>query len=171
MMNNKFFEFLHNHNIYDDKVYKYYLNNANNFDYYNEDMFRSYIGCSFITSKNKILKQIIPIVPYPVDDITTLINIHEYVHTLGCYDKINKRFKSSVSDEILPIFYEKLFVLENNNTKLNNYEEFLDNAALESNDEKYLLGVKVSKYLLDDYNYDEFNKLNKKIKKLSKKYY
>ncbi len=170
-MTNNFFEFLHHHNIYDDKTYKYYLNNANNFDYYNEDMFRNYIGCSFVTNKNNILKQIVPVVPYLVDDITTLINIHEYVHTLNVYERLNKKFKTSIYDEILPIFYEKLFVLENSNPKLNNYERFLDKIAADNDDEKYLLGIKVSNDLLNNYNNDNFNKMSIKAKKLSKKYY
>ena len=170
-MNNAFFEFLRSHNIYNDKVYKYYLNNSNYFDYYNEDVFRNYIGCSFITNKNNILKQIIPVVPYLVDDITTLINIHEYVHTLCAYDKLNKKFEMSITDEILPIFYEKLFVLESNNSKLDDYEKKLDNMALKSNDKKYLLALKMSKSLLCIYNYDEFNKMTVKTKKLTKKYY
>ena len=75
-MKNSFFTFLLKHNVYDDKVYKYYLNNSDNFDYYNEDMFRNYIGCNFVMDKYGILRQIRPFVPYAVDDITTLINIY-----------------------------------------------------------------------------------------------
>ena len=52
-MNNKFFEFLHTHNIYDDEVYKYFLNHSVIFDYYNEDFNRSFIGCNYIKDKNE----------------------------------------------------------------------------------------------------------------------
>ena len=170
-MINKFFEFLHIHNIYFEEVYKYYLNHSCNFDYYNEDYFRGLISCNFNMDKNGILKEIITFVPRQVDDITTLINIHEYVHTLCAYDSLNKKFILKDDCEILSIFYEKLFVLEQNNPKLNEFERMLNAAALESDNIKYIKATKIANKLLDSYDHDTFKTLKNKIKKLDKKYY
>ena len=170
-MNNKFFEFLHTHNIYDEEVYKYFLNHSDNFDYYNEDFYRCYIGCNYIKDRNDILKEIRPCVPRRVDDITTMINIHEYVHTLCAYSRLNRKFKLDDNCEILPIFYEKLFILECNNPQLNAYENVLDSAALGSSDIRYIKATKISNELLDSYEYDEFKLVSKNMNKLNRKYY
>lgn len=169
-MKNKFFEFINNHNIYDKDIYEYYINHSDRFDYYYEDFLRSGIRCNYLVNKFGILKEIRPFVPYIVDDKTTLANIHEYVHTLSTYNMLNKRFKLKDDCEILPIFYEKLFVLENNNDNLKRYEEFLDKAALESNDKKYLIAVKMFDELLNTYDYNNITDMKKKTKKLIKKY-
>ena len=170
MIHNEFVLFLKKYNIYDEEIYRYYLENANRFDYYNDDFLRNFIGCSLIIdNKHNGLKQIIPTVPYPVDDVTTLINIHEYVHLFSIYNKLGKKYKKDISEEVLPIFYEKLFVLENGNSNLNNYEKQLDEIALKENDERYLLALKISQYLLDSLNVFTFNELVKVVKKVRKK--
>lgn len=172
-MLNKFFIFIYDNGIYDQEVYKYYLNNAFIFDYYEQNMFKSSIGCSLIIDKDTdILLGIKPIVPAMVDDITTLINIIEYVHTLCLYNKINKKYKDSVTSEVLPMYYENLFVMENESKELQKFKADLDKAALNSNDEKDLIALKLSYKLLDERkNNDNFKKVNKKVKKLSKRNY
>ena len=169
-MKNIFYEFINMHNIYDKNVYDYYIKHSDRFDYYNEDFLRNGIRCNYFVDSSGILKEIRPFVPNIVDDETTLVNIHEYVHTLLAYDMLNKRFKLDDDCEILPIFYEKLFVLESDNEGLNRYEEFLDRAVLEGNDKKYLMAVNMFSELLNTYDYNQINEMKKRTKRLIKKY-
>lgn len=169
-MQNLFFEFIHKHGIYDEKVFKYYLDNAYTFDYYNEEFLIPAIGCTLII-KNKILKEITPIIPNEVDEITSLINVHEYVHTLCLYSRLNKRWKKEAYDEVLPIFYEKLFIKEYGNTNLENYGNILDNAAIKDGNKEYITSIKVCDELLSNYKHDGIDCISKKAKKLYKKNY
>lgn len=170
-MINTFFKFINEHNIYDKNVYDYYIKHSDSFDYYNEDFYIPFIRCNYYyINSSGILKEIRPFVPNVVDDKTTLINIHEYVHTLLAYDYLNKKFKLNDDCEILPKFYEKLYVLESNNNSLIEYEEFLDKAALESNDKKYIMAVNMFNELLNTYDYNKINDMIKKTKRLIKNY-
>ena len=169
-MINTFYNFINEHNIYDKNVYDYYLEHSDNFDYYNEEFLINWICCKLIFNCKGFLKEIRPFVPNVVDDKTALININQYVHTLLTYNYLNKKFKLNDDCEILPKFYEKLYVLESNNNSLIEYEEFLDMAALESNDKKYLLAVNMFNELLNTYDYNKINDMIKKTKRLIKKY-
>ena len=167
-MKNVFYEFLHSHNIFDEMVYDYYLSHSFKFDYYNDDYLLNFIGCNYVVDKNNILREINSVVPNIVDDVTTLINIHEYVHTLCSYKYLNKKFKLSNYCEVLPIFYEKLYVMELNNDKLNKYEEFLDQSVIRNSDDRYNLALNLFDKLLLNYDYDKIGVMNSKTKKLSK---
>ena len=169
-MKNIFYEFINMHNIYNKKVYDYYIKHSDSFDYYNEDFLRNFIRCNYFINSFGILKEIRPYVPNIVDDKTTLVNIHEYVHTLLTYDMLNKRFKLDDDCEILPIFYEKLFVLESDNEGLIEYEEFLDKAALESNEKRYIMAVKMFDELFNNYHNNGINDMKIKTKSLIKNY-
>lgn len=170
-MRNDFFVFLNKYNLYDKGVYSYCNEHALRFDYYNEDFFRGSIGCTYMVDKYGILNEIIPFIPNLVDDITTLINIHEYVHVLSCYDKLNQHFKLPKSNEILPIFYENLYISECNSARLKRFKQKLDELALSSNDDNYLMSLKVQDELISNYNNDSFSDLNYKAKSLLKKYH
>lgn len=172
-MLNKFFIFIYDNGIYDQEVYKYFFNNAIQFDYYEEDMLRNNIGCNLvIDKKNDILIDVIPFIPRMVDDITTLINIHEYVHTLCLYKNLNKKYKDSVILEVLPMYYEKLFAMEHDSDILRSYEAKLDDITLNSNDKKYLSALKICYQLLDgNKKNNSFKKINRIAKNLSKNIY
>ena len=169
-MINTFYNFINKHNIYDKNVYDYYLEHSDSFDYYNEDFLINWICCKYIFNRKGFLKEIRPFVPNVVDDKTALININQYVHTLLAYNYLNKKFKLNDDCEILPKFYEKLYVLENNNKGLIEYEKFLDKAALESNDKRYIMAVKMFDELFNNYHNNGINDMKMKTKSLIKKY-
>ncbi len=170
-MKNIFYEFINEHNIYDKNVYDYYIKHSDSFDYYNEDFYIPFIRCDYYyINSSRILKEIRPFVPNVVDDKTALININQYVHTLLAYNYLNKKFKLNDDCEILPKFYEKLYVLESNNKGLIEYEKFLDKAALESNEKRYIMAVKMFDELFNNYHNNGINDMKMKTKSLIKNY-
>ena len=163
----KFIDFLKNHNLYDEKVFKYWQENSTYFDYRDEDS-RIFMGC-FYQYENGYLRKIGLFIPFIDDDKTLLINIHEYIHLLLLYYKIGTKHKIGNDKEVLPLFFERIFVEENNTKELNKYYQYLNQIINEENKEEYILGLKLSDSIKEKYNNDNIFKLDKKVKKLIKK--
>ncbi len=161
----KFIEFLKEHGIYDKEVVSYFHENSFRFDYLDEE-FREFIGVYYMTNGKELLG-IRAYVPYMNDDKTVLINIHEYIHVLMNYNDINKNTNVLYKDrEVLPIFYEKVYVKENPTDELIEYHNQLNESIYNNEQEEYLLALKYSDELMNDYNNQSINKLNLKVKKL-----
>ncbi|MBQ6538952.1 MAG: hypothetical protein IJL76_01590 [Bacilli bacterium] len=161
----KFIEFLKTHNIYDEEIVKYFNNNSTRFDYLEEE-YRPFIGVYYMT-EGDILTKVKPMVPFINSDKTVLINIHEYIHLYLIYNKINKPVNIMTRDrEVLPIFYEKVFVKENPSLELLKYHEHLNESIYNEGQDEYLLALKLSNELIDSYENDDIKKLNHKVKRL-----
>lgn len=164
----KFIDFFKRHNLYDEKIFNYLQENSVMFDYRDEDS-RPFIGCYYSYSKDNKLQKITLCVPFIDDDITTLINIHEYIHGILMYNKIGYKFKTNIDCEILPMLYERIFIEETQNEELNEYLEYLNQKVLENPKPEYQLALSIQDELLEEYNKNNnIKKLNKKIKKLTK---
>ena len=163
----KFINFLKKHNLYDEEVIQYWTKNKISFDYLEEES-RCLIGC-YYKIENKILTKISLIVPFIDNDKTVLINIHEYIHLLLTYHKLGYKYKLDPSREILPIFYERIFIRENETASLLNYYNYLNSYIIEENLNEYVLALKISDILLKTYNNDNVFKLENKAKKLVRK--
>lgn len=164
----KFIDFFKRHNLYDEKIFNYLRENSVMFDYRDEDS-RPFIGCYYTYSKDDKLKKISLCVPFIDDDITILINIHEYIHGILMYNKIGYKYKAGIDCEVLPMLYERIFVEETQNEKLKEYLKYLNKNILESSNPEYQLALNVQDELLEEYNKNKKIKtLNKKIKKLTK---
>ena len=164
----KFINFLKEHNLYNEEVVEYWKNNRTLFDYRDEEK-RGFIGC-FYQYKKEYLTKIHLIVPFINNDKTILINIHEYIHLLTLYNKIGKKYKIGDDKEVLPFLYERIFIKENKTDELLNYYQYLNKTIIEDNKEEYLIALNLSEILLKEYNNDNIYKLDKKSKKLTKKY-
>lgn len=162
--NSELIDFFKRHNMYNDVMFNYLQDNTIMIDYNYEEN-RDFIGC-FHIMKNGRLKKISLVTPYPVSKITTLINIHEITHGIELYKYLNKKFKLDKSCEVLPMLYERIYVNEINSSKLLEYANNLDKKI--TNEEEYLLGLKLREELLKDYNYN-FNSMKRKVKKLVRK--
>lgn len=162
--NSKLIEFFKRHNMYEENMFNYLQNNTMMIDY-NIEEDRAFIGCFYIFLNGK-LDKICLVLPYLMDDITTLISIHEITHGIYMYKKLNKKVKIENDIEVLPMLYERIYVNESNNIKLLEFANNLDKKI--NNEERYLLGLKLRDELLRYYNYN-FNDINKKAKKLVKK--
>lgn len=164
--NNEIIAFFKKHNMYSDKMFDYLQNNTIMINYnYKEN--RDFIGCYHIIQNNK-LNKIKLITPYPTNEITTLINIHEITHGIELYKHLNKKYTPDISCEVLPMLYERIYVNEVNSKELLEYAANLDKEI--TNQEQYLLGLNLRDELLNNYNYN-FNSTKRKVKKLVNKYY
>jgi len=166
----EYINFLKKHNIYNKEILNYQKYHTYIVDYRDEDE-RKLIGCSFITSKYNILKQINLCIPTLNSKIAILINIHEYIHLLTKYKYLNKKFKLTDNIEILPILYETLYVLETNDEALTNYYNKLNETIKKDSQKKYQIALIVKEELLNYYNENSptYKKLEHKAKKLTKK--
>ena len=162
----KFLSFLKNHNLYNEDIINYKRKNQLPFDYRGEEK-RGLIGCYYLQEKNRI-REIKLIIPYIFDDKTILINIHEYIHLVLVYPHLNKKYQLGKDIEILPIYYEKIFIKENNTKELEEYAKYLDDIILKNDQEEYLIALDISKQLLEKKEKNIY-KTEKKAKRLVKK--
>lgn len=169
----KFINFFQRQNLYNKEAFDYFRNNSILFDYLDTD-YHPFIGCFYIEQKG-ILKKINLIVPHINNDITVLINIHEYTHALILYQYINKVFQDDITTEILPLFYERLYLEENkDNIFLQEHINNINKRITESNTQeiiKYKIALDIQNDLLEYYNSSskDIKKLISKAKKLVKK--
>ena len=132
-----------------------------------------FIGCFYLT-KNKKVNKITLVVPYIDSDITTVINIHEYIHAIILYNHLNKIYSENDNSEILPMFYERLYFEENkDNESLSEHINILNRRINEGQDSKiikYKIASDIQKELLNYYNkgHTSLQELNSKVKRLTK---
>ena len=167
----EFINFFKRHNLYNKETFDYLSKNSIQFDYLDEDK-HPYIGYHYLTDEEGNLSKIILFVPYIDSDYTTLINIHEYIHGIILYNKLGKRYKQENDAEILPLLYEKIYLLEKQNKSLELLQENLNKRITETSPIEYKIALDVQNEMLN-YYYEcnpEFNKLEQKAKKLAKRY-
>ena len=164
MYYNKFIQFLKEHNLYDDKLFKYWFDNTIRFDY-KDDEARDFIGV-YYDIKDGYLRGMRSVLPFIDNDITILINIHEYIHMLLMYKKLNKKCIIGNDVEVLPILFERIYVRENETEELVKYLNYLDDYIISSNDYKYVLALEMSSKLLEYYRGQDIYKLNNKVKRM-----
>ena len=168
----KFIDFFKKHNLYDKEGFEYLRNNSIMFDYRDEEAISLLgWGCRWNIRNGKYLDKINLIVPFLDNDLTVLINIHEYTHGIMLYKYLGKKLKIDNDIEMLPMMYERLYFLENSTLELAKYEEMYDKTISSDSEIKYILGLKYRDELIEKYNngYD-FNKLDRYAKKLARRY-
>ena len=159
--------FFQNHNLYDKEMFDYFAKNTQIIDYKDEEQ-RYFIGCFYVFNKKNILRKIHLNLPYIYDEITMLINIHEIIHGIELYKKLNRKTQITEDCEVLPILYEKIYIEEKNTQELREYQKKLDN-SINENEKQYLLALAVRDELYKQYNYN-YQEIKRKAKKLSKKH-
>lgn len=162
--NSKVIDFFKRHNMYEKIMFDYLQYNTIMIDYRDEDE-KEFIGCFYVFLNGKLHK-INLVLPYLMDDITTLINIHEITHGIYMYRYLDKKVTIKEDIEVLPMLYERIYINESNNKELLALANDLDKKI--RHEDIYLLGLKLRDELLRIYNYD-FEDINKKAKKLVKK--
>jgi len=120
-MRNKFIKYLKDTEIYNEEVFKYIKPKTVYLDHSEEAT--HFYGVFPIVDDNNIIKDIKLCVPKIKDDITVSINIHEYVHLLLLYRELNKEYKESDYDELLPVMYEFYYLKDNDPEYLEAYKE------------------------------------------------
>ncbi len=125
-MDDKFILFLKKYNLYNEEIFNYIESRTKRFDY--SDISLSFFGCFPILDDNNRLIDIRMCVPYIDSDITRSINIHEYIHLLDLYYKLNTKYIESNMSELLPVFYEFVYLYSIHNKEyLDFYKEHINN--------------------------------------------
>lgn len=165
-MYDKFIKFLKNNNIYDEEVLNYFENHSTHVDYKEEDA-EYFIGC-YPQVENDILTGVNVCVPDMDDEITVTINIHEYVHMLKLYKNLNKKYEETPYEEVLPVFYELIFLRENVKT-MNDYYNYYSEYLMKYYEKEYLMVIELHNDLIKDYGDTNIEFLEKRVKRLIKK--
>ena len=167
IFNPKVIDFFKRHNMYEEEMFKYFSDKSMMIDYRVLEC-RPFVGTFPIINKKNYIIDVQVNVPYVDGNETMLITIHELVHAIEYYQKIGKKYKKDITIETLPLLYEKIYILEENDEKLTSYGKYLDSIILEKKEIDYLFGLKNRDALLKEYNYD-MHKMQKLVKKLAKK--
>ena len=167
MVHSNVINFFKEHNLYDEEMFKYLGKYTFHFDY-NMKENRIFTGCGPCVDKNGILRKVYVSVPFVIDDITTIINIHEYTHAIEFYYDIGKKFKKDKYVEVLPMMFELIYIREHYSKELEDYENFL-NSCISRNNTNYILGAKMQEILADSYNYENIKQLKRKVRKIGRK--
>lgn len=102
--------------LYNDYVFKNIEKCSRKFDIENY-LYNPPIGCYYDITDGKITSYKLSL-PNIEDLLTILINIHELVHALILDSRLNEPFTNICTNEILPMFYEFVFVEKMNNKEL-----------------------------------------------------
>ena len=166
-----FIKFFKRHNLYNEEIFNYLKNNSTLIDYLDTDA-RSSIGYHVFNQNNR-LQSINLCVPFINNQITILINIHEYLHGLILYQYLGKKYQIGPDTETLPILYESIYISENPTQQLQDYLNNINKAILRNDCPlQYKIAVAIQPELLDYYQKEKpsFKKLQAKSKKLVKKH-
>lgn len=166
----KYINFLKKHNLYNENILNYMKLYSTYFDYREEEK-RDFIGCFYMQDKKNRINKIKAFVPHIDSDITVLINIHEYIHLFILYHHIGKRYQRDKDEEILPMFYELLYYIENPTKELEIKITNLNNEIKENSPLQYKIALQSRNEILKYYQKENpnFKQLQEKAKKLSKK--
>lgn len=164
---NKFIDFLKKHNLLEKESFIFISNHTKNINYENYEE-REFIGCYYeINEKGKLISFKV-CVPEITNERTLLINIHEYIHALLLYNMLNKKCDIGLEKEVLPMLYEKLYILENEEVSMKEYQHQLLETINEIGTPEYIIGNEVSDKLIMHTD-EEIMKLNKKAKSMVRK--
>lgn len=166
----KFINFFKASGFYDKEIFNYIWQHSVLFNYLELEN-QNGIGIYYIFNKSNKLIDFKIVVPYIDSEITLFINIHEYMHAIDAYYKLGKKIKFDELCEVNSLLFENIYLSSTNNKQLEQYKSELDKDRIKSGDNKYILGLKIANELSINYNYGiSLNKLNKKNKRLLKKY-
>lgn len=167
MIHSDLISFFKECNLYEEELFNYLNKHTFHFDYGIEEN-RVFTGFFPGIDKDGVLKKFMVSVPFVVDEITMLINIHEYTHAIENYYRLGKKYKKDKFVEVLPMMFELLYIKKHPSKELEEYENHL-NSCITRNNEEYLLGAKMQEILADSFKYENIKQLKRKVRKLGKK--
>ena len=159
-MDKEFISFLKEHHVYDEEIVNSFYNNA--FRYNVEEVVFGFNMCMYVMDDNDVLIDLKACIPCISNYKTMLINIHEYIHYYMMYKKLGKKVVIGRNRELLPLLYEKIYILEKDDKALNKYGERLDNIIIKENNSDYVYALEYRDKLIDlFYKCGKIKKLNK----------
>ena len=168
MFNQSILDFFKRHNLYEENMFEYIYDHCDMIDYYVDEDARICIGCSYaIDKKTKKLLRFRICIPYPIDDKTMLMAIHEIVHGIVGYKFLGRRFDLGIAVEALPMLYERIYVSEHPTEELIAFANKLDNTIKPYSDPSYRFGYLVRHELYNKYE-PNYHKMDKLVRKMAK---
>lgn len=168
----KFINFLKKHDLYDEKVLKYIAEQSVDIDIDSHDFLLG--SChTVINNNNGKLEQIIPCMPNIMDDYSVMIAIYTYVNTLLLLPKLNKTYDNELFyNYFLPLFYKKIYILENPSDELLMYEKTMRERLLKFSPNNFKYIFELIDSLTCNYNKNSYDsrKIAKKAKRLARTY-
>lgn len=173
----KFVKFLREQELYEEKSFNYIMNKAFFVDFTNEPVDNLKVGCTLIFSQapktfelSDRLRSFFPVMPVLNSETAVSICIYVYVQALLLVERVEKRIIDDSYNEILPLFYQKLYIVRNYNEELATYDKYLEQRLLESAPDKNRKLLKGRKDLIKFYKYasQDTKKLSRKAKRIAK---
>lgn len=146
-MYNEFISFLKKYNIYDEEIINSFFNNAFIYEFETETI--GFNMCVYAIDNDNHLVDIKACIPYISNYKTMLINIHEYVHYYMMYKKLGQKVIIGRNCELLPMLYEKIFIIEKNNEDLNKYDDYLNQIIKKEKNPDYLYALEYREKLIN----------------------
>ncbi len=147
-MDKEFISFLKQYNIYNKEIVDSFYNNSLRYD----SEIDGEIGlnmCIYAINDDDVLVDLKACVPCIKNYKTMLVNVHEYIHYYIMYKKLGKKVIIGRNCELLPLVYEKLFIMEKNDDALNRYAEKLDRIIKKDNNPDYIYALEYRDKLID----------------------
>lgn len=169
-MEQKFVSFLKKHELYNFKCFSYFEYQAVKIDY--EDIKDVLFLDCVLETKFGYLQGFIPIVPYLSNDKTVAMNIYAYVQALQLIPKVGKKYEEQFIHSLLPLLYLRLYLVENANEVLWNYEKSIEHKLLNDESEQSKILLQQIDHLIEIYYFegDSAKKMGVKTKRLAKNY-
>lgn len=170
----KFIDFLKRHSLYDEKIFKFISNQSIMIDSKIDEYDFLFGSCHIaVNSKKGKLEQVIPCMLNLMDDYSVMIAIYTYIQTLLLIPRVNKTYNEDLFYHyFLPLFYKKIYILENPTDELLEYEEKMRERLLTNSPNKFQLIFNLIDELTCNYNKDRSNNslLAKKAKRKARTY-
>lgn len=173
----KFIKFLREQDLYEEKSFNHIMKKAFFVDFTNEKLDNLKVGCILIFNKSPktfeesdCLRNFFPIMPVLNSETSVSICIYVYVQALLLLERVGKWVIDDSYNEILPLFYQKLYIIRNYNEELATYDKYLEQRLLETAPDKNHRLLKGRKDLIKFYKYasPDTKKLSRKAKRIAK---
>lgn len=169
-MQEKFVRFLKKHELYNGMCFSYFLNQSVKICY--KDIKEALFMDCAIGMKNGKLQSFIPIVPYLDNDKAVAMNIYAYVQTLNLLPNLGNKYEENYDDLLLPLFYLRLYLMENANEALWTYEKKIRNKLLRNESYVSKIVLQQTDELIGNYylQNSDAKRMGKKTKRLAQNY-
>lgn len=167
----KLINFFKSHGINNDKMFNYIHKKIEFIDNNNKDI-KDLRGIYLIYDKEKKLTQFELYLPDLKDEETILLSIRPYVQAIYAYNNLGKKYIANYESEMMAIHFEKTYLRENPNPKLEDYlNQIYSSIRKEQDDSKYKMALDIQEQLetkITNKN-NKFKKIQSMAKKLTLK--
>ena len=170
-MYSKYKNFLIEYGLFDEEIFEFINSKSVLINYKKIDEFKSF-KCAIVVNENGTLIDVIPCVPFLKNDECVAINIFVYVQAMMLIANIGKFHDERNYSDLFPLIFQKLYILENKNYNILEYEKKMLKKLFESKGMNYNNVIENKEILINEYNKNNkiFNNSLNKTKRRAKNY-